>query len=253
MIKYWIAAVVMLGSYTSAMADEVAGHLDWLNRVELGTPISGRISRVAVAPGDRVKAGAVLVALDDRRYAAQWVASKAALEAARQDKLEADKELERTLDLFDRTVLSEHDRNLAEIAAAQATADWRQAQADLAAAQSDLDDCRVKAPFSGIVVKVAAISGMTTINQLQLQPLVVLADDSAFLAHGRVSAGQAAILTAGRALEVAANDTQYVGKVQHVGLEPASRSGEVWYMLTVQVERSGTSNLRAGEPVVIRF
>ncbi|MEJ1298119.1 MAG: efflux RND transporter periplasmic adaptor subunit [Candidatus Sedimenticola sp. (ex Thyasira tokunagai)] len=253
MIKRWIVAVMMSGGFTLAMADDVEGHLGWLKRVELGTPLSGRISRVEVQPGDRVKAGGVLVALDERRYAAQLSAAKARVEAARQEKLEADKELERTLDLFDRTVLSEHDRNLAEIAAAGAAAQWRHAQAALVEAQSNLDDCRVIAPFDGVVIKVDAIPGATTVNRLQLQSLVALADDSGLLVHGEVTPEQAAGLTVGGEVEVAVNAIWHPGKVQHVGLEPVSSSTKVRYKLTVRIDGADQLKPRSGGPAVIRF
>lgn len=250
MIKRWIVAVIMAVSTTLVSADDVEGRLDWLNRVELGTTVSGKISRVEVQPGDRVRSGRLLAALDQRRYLARVTAAKAGLEAALHDKAEAAKELERTFDLFERDVLSEHNYKLAEIAASRAVADWRQANASLVEAQADLEECHITAPFGGVVVKVAAVVGATTVNRLQSESLVVLADDSAFLVHGGVTSEQAAGLAVGGDVEVSVRGNPYSGKILYIGLEPAA-AGD--YGLTVRMERPKTLQLRAGEAAVIRF
>lgn len=253
MMRKWLVATLLSASGGVAVADDIEGRLDWSQRVELGTPLSGRIAQVTVTAGDRVKAGALLVALDQQPAVAGVKAAKARLEAARKDKLEAEKELERTLDLFDRTVLSEHDRNLAEIAAATASAKWLEAMAGVADAQGRLEEGRITAPFGGRVVRVNAIIGATTVNHWQSESLVVLADDSRLLARGLATLAQTRKLALGERVEVAVQGEWHGARVEHLGLEPTGSGEAPAYPLTVALEGVDAKSLRVGEPVVIRF
>ena len=99
----------------------------------------------------------------------------ARLAKAREERDEAVRELERTQELFERTLLSVHDLQLAQIAATGAEADHSSAEAELAEAEIKLEYSRILAPFDARVVSVPAQPGETVVSRLQARPLVVVA------------------------------------------------------------------------------
>ena len=94
--------------------------LQWGQRAELGTLVSGVVAEVPVRAGQSVNKGALLVTLDDRGFRARVQGAQAAVTRTGVRFEEAKREQERAIELYDRTVLSEHERQLAEIALAEA-------------------------------------------------------------------------------------------------------------------------------------
>ena len=66
-----LLGLVLLGAGVESAAAEVTGVLDWLRRVELGTPVSGVVAEVLVRPGDRVERDQVLLRLQAPRFEAE--------------------------------------------------------------------------------------------------------------------------------------------------------------------------------------
>lgn len=237
-----------------AAALDLEGELAWDRRVELGTTVSGTITEVRVVPGQRVEQGQVLVELDQRLYRARVERAKAALDQAKQQREEARRELERAQELYDRTVLSVHERTLAEIAVAEADAAFRNAQASLTEARLEQEYSRVTAPFGGLVVAVQAAPGEAVANRLQVKPLVVLAASQRMKAVAQVDDKQAAALGPGSPVRLAVAGTWFDGQVLGVGLEPTGGDGGApLYALEVGFVPPEEGLLRAGQPVTVRI
>ncbi|MEE9494754.1 MAG: biotin/lipoyl-binding protein [Gammaproteobacteria bacterium] len=49
---------------TALTAEEVPAVLDWAGKIEMGSPLSGRIAKVMVSSGQQIKAGSVLLQLE---------------------------------------------------------------------------------------------------------------------------------------------------------------------------------------------
>ena len=229
MIGNWISALLILGFVVTPVLGseiEIDARLEWSRRVALGTPITGIISNVAVRPGQRVKAGDLLLTLDSRGYQAEVARWEASLKKARLDKEEAEREVERAMDLYDRTLLSDHDRFMAEVDAARALATWQAVKAGLTEARINLERCHLRAPFNGVVVDVSAVTGEARVNRLKAEAMVVLADDSLLLAHGAVTLDQANRLSEGGVAEVQLRGHWYQGTIQHLGREPVIRPAD---------------------------
>ena len=128
-MKRRLATVCLLLAALPAGAESLAGRLDWVAPLELSTPRSGLVREVLVASGDRVAGGAPLARLEMRDARAHLAAAQAALNATRAAMEEAARERDRTQELYDRTLLSDHDLQLAQIALIEAEADYRAAQA----------------------------------------------------------------------------------------------------------------------------
>ena len=162
----------------------VSGRVLERSKASLGAPVTGTVAEVLFEEGDRVKAGQLLVRLDEREAAAGLARARArldrvvgtdrrtALEELRKATLVADqaeRELARVASLRDEGFVSLRDaddardaRDLARSALASARAradaareggvDERDARADVASAAARLEQHRVRAPGPGVVL-----------------------------------------------------------------------------------------------------
>jgi RND family efflux transporter MFP subunit len=236
------------------LALDLQGRAEWAGRVVLSTTVSGMVSKVNVAAGDEVAKGAVLVALDPRNYRSRLAAAESLYEAARQLKEEARRELDRSLELYDRTMLSDHQRKLAEIEAAKADAALREAEAKLEAVRLDQDYSRVNAPFDGRAVEVHVRAGETVVNRFQSVPLVTLADHRKMLARTQVDERLIRRLARGDKVQIGIRGVWLDGEVAALSYEPVSRSNDGSdYQLDAVFTPAEGMELRSGEKLVIRL
>ena len=237
----------------TANAVELQAVTGWLQRVELGPLVSGVVSEVHVRPGDRVDKGARLVTLDRRDFASRVSRREAERRHAEMLLEEAQREDERAAELYDRTLLSDHERNQAAIALEAGRAAAEAARAALSRARLDLERSQLRAPFDALVLAVKAVPGQSVVSELQSQALVTLADRSAVVARAAVDAEQAAGLTAGQALRATLRGDSIEVRVREVGLEPLPGEKEPpRYALVVELPAAAATP-RAGERLVLHL
>jgi multidrug efflux system membrane fusion protein len=237
------------------LAKDIPALLDWQQRVELGTLVDGMVSKVYVRAGQQVTRGSLLIELDQREIQARlaWAESQVAAAKLQQD--EARRELDRALELYDRTLLSNHERIVAEIDAARADAYFRQLDAQLAQIRMEREYSRIKAPLDGIVVHVMAQPGQVLVNRLQSIPLVTLADPTQMKAVAQIDADTAAGLSIGDIVKVGVRGEWLDGAIIGVGMEPSGSdtSGMALYALEVLITTHEKMRLRVGEQVMLRI
>ncbi len=180
-------ATCLLGICVSvaAVAADVPAVVGWSQKVELGTLVSGVVGEVHVRPGQIVSKGDELISLDGRSFSGQVNRRLAAYKYAKAALEEAEREDERAVELYDRTVLSDFERNQALIALHSARARAEAAHVDLIEARLELERSVVRAPFDGIVLAVNVSPGQTVVSEWQSQPLVTLADNRVYRAMHR--------------------------------------------------------------------
>lgn len=130
------------------------------DRVRLTTPVSGVVKEVYVQVGQRVKKGDKLLALDDTRLKALVMEAEAGLMRVKQETEDADRELKRAEELYERGVSTTTELDTAKLRHARATATYREVEARLIIAQKNLDDAVLRAPFDGVVKVREAEPGM---------------------------------------------------------------------------------------------
>lgn len=235
------------------LAKDLQAVLDWRQRVELGTLVDGVVNKVNVTTGQHVTRGTLLVELDQREIQARLVWAEAHATAAKLQHDEARRELDRALDLYDRTLISDHERKQAEVDAAKADTLVRMADAELTHIRLKREYSRIKAPFDGVVIGVDIHQGQALVNQLQSLPVVTLADSSQMKAVAQVSVDVAAELKIGGAAKVDVRGIWIDGEISSIGLEPLVNSEKRGYRLEVLLTPPEQIQLRAGEPVVVRI
>lgn len=253
-MRAWILALGLAGASQGALALDLEGQLAWGQRVELGTLVSGVVSEIAVRPGDTVKQGANLLRLDDRGFRAELSRARAVLARAQSQLDEARREDQRAQELYDRTLLSDHERQVAQIALVDAESGAGEAQAALTQAQLDLERSRILAPFDARVLAVNAAVGQAIVTRLQSQPLVVVVDSRAMLAEAEIGAGQLAGLAVGQQAQVGLGGEWLDGRIHDIGLEPLRHNErEALYRIQVMFSAPSDRVLRVGMPAVLRL
>lgn len=224
-------------------AEELDATLNWARRVELSTPVRGVVAEVLVQAGQRVEAGRVLLRLDQRAFQARVAEARARSKSTQAMVREAQRELERAEELYERTVLSDHDLQTAKNDAIQAQADYEAARAEQIRAEQELEYSAVTAPFNALVIRVNAEVGQTVINDLQPVTLAVVADADTMLAQALITDEQALALKPGDKVSVTVRDRQHAGEVHSISLEPEKDTDryrlQVMFALDNQVYRVG--------------
>lgn len=249
----WIWAGVLWAVAGTVLAADVAATLIWSQRVELSPRVSGIVRAVGVKAGDRVKKGQELLALDAGIYEAGVMQARAAVARYSEELLEAERDLKRTQELFDRTVIAMTELDQARLRLARAKAQRDGARAQLVRAQKDLADSALRAPFDAVVVARLAEPGQYVAVGLQPQPLLILAKAGEMLAQAGLTEEQAGRLKPGQAVSVTVAQQKYAGSVRNIGLEPVTGSrekGGAIYSVDF-VFPSGDAILRAGAQALV--
>ena len=256
-------AAVDSGKVETTVANTRAGSVTACRRAKLAPPLGGRIDKLLVREGDRVKAGQVLVELwnDDlsareRISVEQRGTAQAHVREACQVADNARRNAERTRALRDKGFVSEErvDQAESEAKARQAGCDSARAQvqeasARIGASRADTSRTVVKAPFDGIVAEVNGEVGEYLTPSppgIPTLPAIDLIDDSCLYVSApidEVDAAQLKVGMGGRISLDAYRGKHFTGKLRRIApyvlaLEKQARTVEV------EVEFDGADDIR---------
>ncbi|MCW9024921.1 MAG: efflux RND transporter periplasmic adaptor subunit [Gammaproteobacteria bacterium] len=230
---------------------ELPGHLNWVNRVQLSTAVPGVVDSVLVAPGDQVKQGGVLLKLEDKTFRLQLAGLSAQVNKLKVIYDEAQRELDRANELYDRTLLSDHELQVIKNNFASAEADLDFSKSKLAQAKVDFDYSHLKAPFDAIILSRFAEKGMVVRPDLKPQPLIEVASLGRMLAEAVLNADERQQLNPGQEAQVVIDGVSYKGIVRFISLEPID-TAKASYKLQVQFD-TGSKLFPAGKQVKIKL
>jgi multidrug efflux system membrane fusion protein len=258
-MKHWKLALALTMALAAsiqpvAASQEIDATLHWARRVELGMLVSGVVQEVFVGSGQHVLAGQALVMLDARDFEARLAGATAHLAGVLPALAEAREELVRAKDLYDRTLLSEHDLELARVAVAKLEAQRAHADAGVARAALRLERGTLRAPFAGIVVARSVEAGQAIVSRCESRTLVVLADNKNFIARVALDARSLAGLRIGQELAVLASGLALTGKIAAIAPEPLpDLSDGPRYLVEVLVPRPEKGDLLVGQAVTLKL
>lgn len=246
----WMGLGLLWAIATAASAADVAAVLQWVQRVELSPRVSGVVSDIRVHAGDQVKKGQVLLSLDAAVYQAKVAESRAAVSRHEEEMAETQRDLGRTQELYDRTVIATSELDQAKLRHARARAQLQEARAQLARQQKDLADSTLRAPFDAVVVARLAEPGQSVAVGLQPQPLLVLAKAGEMAARFRLPGERAASLKAGQQVGVRVGQREYPARLKMLSLEPTVGKDGATYELDAVFT---VKDLRAGTAAVVKL
>ncbi|MGA9364056.1 MAG: HlyD family secretion protein [Bacteroidota bacterium] len=206
------------------------------NRVSISSKMLGRIIQLTVDEGDSVKAGQVIVRLDDSDLRAQEEQAKAALAYARESvalaKVNVDKaqdDYQRAKIQFDGNIIpkEQYDHVVKSLEAAQAQysitlAQVGTARAQLGVIQTQLLNMTIAAPFDGVVSKRWVLAGDVVQPG---QPIFSIYDLQHLWVTANFEETKMASIHLGDPVEVSVDaypDYRFEGKVIQLGANTAS-------------------------------
>ncbi|HEX3420001.1 MAG TPA: efflux RND transporter periplasmic adaptor subunit [Candidatus Udaeobacter sp.] len=168
-------ATVTRGPITQAVT--ATGTLNPVVNVQVGSQVSGNVSKLFVDFNSQVKAGQVVAQIDPALFQAtvtqaegDLANSQAALELARIN-------AKRTQDLFARKTSAQADVDQAMATLHQAEANVKIKQGALDKAKADLDHCTITSPIDGVVISRSVDVGQTVAASLQAPVIFQIAND----------------------------------------------------------------------------
>jgi HlyD family secretion protein len=213
------------------------GKIEPSTQVKISADIMGKIIRLAVKEGDRVKKGQLLLQLDDAQYRATYNQARAAVASARARRSEAaaamkvsDANYTRQKSLFEQKLLSQAEwdqatsnHESARTAMSSAQEEVTRSEAALSGAADNLSKTRFVAPIDGMIsalnVEAGEIVIMGTMNNPGTEILVV-SDMSRMLVRADVDETDVVDMRLGQAAKITVDalpDTSFVGTVTEIG------------------------------------
>ena len=178
--------------------DEYTGRLAAVDEVEVRAQVSGYLESIHFKDGQMVKKGDLLFVIDPRPYQAVLDRANAQVKQAEAGLALADANLKRTQELATKKVVASQDLDDQRSKQLEAAAALQVAQAEVKAAQLNLDFTSINAPVSGrinrhLVSEGNLISGgsanatlLTTIVSLDPIQAYFEADEQAYLKYTRL-------------------------------------------------------------------
>jgi len=213
------------------------GTLEPVKEVEVGTQVSGIISKIYVDFNDEVKAGQLIAELDKSVLKQELASSQANLNSS---KAEYDYQLanyNRSKTLHDDSLISDADFESAQYSYLRSKYAYQQAQSNYTKAKTNLGYAMIYSPIDGVVLNRAVDEGQTvasgfstptlfTIAQSLKEMRVIANIDEADI--GSVQEGQRVMF------EVDAYpDDQFNGTVEQVRLQATTTSNVVTYEVVI--------------------
>jgi membrane fusion protein (multidrug efflux system) len=121
--------------------------------VMLAPKVSGYVKAVSVREGQRVESGTALVELDSRDYQNTLTQMKGELTSMEARMRDAEKNFHRSSELFSKGVISRQQFDTANAACSEVKAKYDAVEAQVAQAELNLENTKIKAPSDGFIAK----------------------------------------------------------------------------------------------------
>jgi HlyD family secretion protein len=255
----FITAPVERGSIATLV--KASGTVEAVVSVDVSSQLSGRIAQVFVNFNDTVRAGQPIAQIDPEIFAARVNEARAALnvgtatahvqkaavERAKVAVLNAERELQRQLELartgsgigrdLDQTrvqrAIAEAEQHMAEANLENAQAVIEQRQAALDQARLDLDRTVLRAPIDGIIIKRDVNPGQTVAVTFEAKTLFTIANDLRGMeVHGKIDEADVGQLKVGQTTQFTVDaypDRTFSGQVLQIRKSPEVVQNVVTY------------------------
>lgn len=226
---------VETGDLTTAIT--ATGTVEPITLVEIGTQVSGVISKIYVDYNSVVKEGQVIAELDRRLLNSELESAQATLQSKQVDYAQQQRTYNRNKELWQKQAISKADWEAVETAYETAQLAVTSAKASVFKAQTNLGYATIYSTIDGVVVSRAVEEGQTVAASFSTPTLFTIANDLTkmrVIANvdeadiGDVKEGQRVMFTVD-----AYPDDQFEGEVVQVRLEATTTSNVVTYEVVV--------------------
>lgn len=177
---------------------------------------SGIVDKVNVKAGDRVIKGSTLLTLDTRAFQAGIESANARVSGAQMQLAEARREWNRSRELYDRTLLSDHEKQLVENDMISASSEMHAADSALIQANLAYEYSVLKAPADGLIVNVSVFPGSTVNSRYVSTPVVQIINDKLIAANCLVNEKSIENFKVGQSVQIAIGGNWFTGDVSFI-------------------------------------
>ncbi len=219
------------------------GTLEAVTKVEIGTQVSGILSKLYVDFNSKVKKGQVIARLDTTTLAASVFDSKANYNRKKILLNQANRDFKRTKQLFEEKVVAQIDYDKALDNYETAASNLVSAEAQLNRAVINLNYATITAPIDGVVISKNVEQGQTVASSFNSPTLFTIVNDLTKMQVeasvdeadiGQIKEGQSVAFTVD-----AFPDDVFNGEVKQIRLQPIIISNVVNYTVIVDVPNPG--------------
>ena len=213
------------------------GTIEPVTKVEVGTQVSGIISRVYVDYNSIVKKGDVIAELDRTNLISELSSSENNMKSAQVEYEYQKKNLERTTKLYEKGLVSADDFDTANLSYQKAKNSYETSKFNVEKARTNLGYATITSPIDGVVLSKAIEEGQTVASSYNTPTLFTIAadlTDMRLIADideadiGNVQVGQRCVYT----VDAFPND-EFEGYVTQVRQEPTTTSNVVTYEVVI--------------------
>ncbi|MBC8203962.1 efflux RND transporter periplasmic adaptor subunit [bacterium] len=232
------------------------GVLEPIETIEVGTQVSGTISKVMVDFNDLVKKGDLLALLDTAILKINVKDAEASLKKALAQLNLKKLELEKNQRLFDDNLVSKDELLISETQYEQAAADVMSSETTLERALTNLNYTKIFSPIDGIIISRNVDAGQTVAASFSTPRLFIIAKDlkrMQILAYvdesdiGRIRNDMQVEF-----IVPAYPYDKFPGKVEQIRLQPESVSNVVNYIVVIKADNS-SGKLLPGMTATVDF
>ena len=232
------------------------GALSAVTTVEVGTQVSGLISKIMVDFNDTVKKGEVIAQLDTTLLQSSVQDAEASYERTQAELHQAERDFTRFQSLHEQGIAADADFNNAQYQLEVAKASMKSAEASLDRARRNLSFATIMAPVDGTVVERDVDVGQTVAASFSSPRLFTIANDLSemqILASvdesdiGQIKEGQTVRFTV-----KAYPDERFNGTVKQVRLQSTTDQNVVSYTVVVNV-KNPDGRLLPGMTATVEF
>ena len=213
-----------------------SGEIQAKTRVNVGTNVAGEIKAIHVVDGQEVKAGDLLVTIDQIRLQQEMARATAALEGVKKDAERmkasmdrAEQTFVRQESLFKQGLISDEDfrqarltKQSAELTHQSARSNIAQSEANLGSMRDNLSKTTLRAPIDGRITSLKAEKGEMAIPGMSNLPgatLMIISDMHELMAEVKVNESEVVRVKQGQMAQVTVESLQgrvFQGKVAEV-------------------------------------
>jgi HlyD family secretion protein len=213
------------------------GYIQPVEKVEVGTQVSGVIEKIFADYNSHVKKGQLLAEIDKSTLVERLTQAKASLVSAESDLRYAQQNHSRTKQLYDVKAATEVSYEEAVNRLAQAETSVANAKANLHQAEVNLSYAEIYSPIDGVILDRSVERGQTVAASFNTPTLFTIANDLTKMQVeadvdeadiGRVRTGQSVRFT----VDAYSEDT-FEGLVNQIRLQPTVTSNVVTYTVII--------------------
>lgn len=218
------------------------GTINPIEKVEIGTQVSGTISKMYVDFNDQVKAGQVIAKMDTRNLIALVSESKANLSRAQIQLDQAKRALDRTSELFKNGMVAEIDMENAKDNYQLALATRNSSKLQLERNNINLEYATIRSPIDGIVISRKVDEGQTVAAAFATPAIYVIANDlKKMKIEASVDEADIGQVKKGQFVEFMVDaypEEIFHGTVEEIQLEPVTIQNVVTYVVEIIIDNA---------------